>query len=150
MSDLTFTPRSDEEINALNLLEPGECDYEVVKAESKLSQASGNKMIELVLKVWDVKGREKYVYDYLVNTPRMEYKIKHFCESANLMEDYISGSLSAIKCTGRCGKLKLIISKDKSGEHKDKNSVQDYIKLSEKEKVEFEKTKPFVDDDIPF
>jgi hypothetical protein len=148
MSDLTFTARTEEEINAINLLEPGECDFEVAKAVSKKSKASGNPMIELTLKVWDIKGKEKTIFDYLINIPSMEYKIKHFCDSVGLDEDYQAGSLSAVKCEGKFGKLKLTIAKDKSGQYPDKNAVQDYVKSVSK-KTNGTEQPPF-DDDIPF
>jgi hypothetical protein len=145
----TFTPRTEEELNAMNLLEPGEGIFEILDAIQEVSQ-NGNNQIKLKLRVLDKNGREGIIFDYLVNIEFMEYKIRHFCECIGLMEKYNLGGFDANDCLGKSGKLKIGISKDKKGQYPDKNSIVDYLKGSESKTIQKELLKPFADDDIPF
>lgn len=141
----TFTPKTEEELSAINLLEPGEGLFEVIQAIQKTSK-SGNNMIEMKLRAWDKNGKEKIIHDYLVNIPELEFKIKHFCESTGMIEKYQQGKFTDIDCVGKTGKLKLIIKKDKTGDYADKNSVADYIKTDSFNTSE----NNFINDDLPF
>lgn len=139
----SFTPKTEEELNANNLLTPGIANFEVVQAMQKVSK-SGNSMIEMKLRIWDRNGKEKIIHDYLVDIPSMSYKIKHFCDSTEMSDKYEQGCFSDVDCIGKTGKLKIIISKDKTGGYPDKNSVADYLTTESK------KEDAFHDDDIPF
>jgi hypothetical protein len=135
-----FTPKKDEDF----MLAVGDANYTVLKATQKESK-SGNPMIELQLQVWDKNGKEGVIYDYLLNIPSMEHKIKHFCESCGLEDKYNQGCFEDSDCEGKSGKLILFIQKDKHGVHPDKAAVKDYLKVdaSNAAKVPF-------NDDIPF
>jgi hypothetical protein len=148
---LSFPPKPENEL--LDFLEIGDGQFEVVDATSKLSKSSGNPMIELKLKVWDVKGKSGVIYDYLMlNEHNFSLrKIRHFCYSAGLGGFYEAGKLDAPDCIGRQGKCNIGIQKGSNG-YQDKNVINDYLEASEQVLV-----KPLIkaddkefDDDIPF
>ena len=68
-------PLSQDELKQGDLMENGIYDFQVIKATEKISK-SGNEMIELQLKVWESNGRERFIFDYLLE--QLEYKIGHF------------------------------------------------------------------------
>jgi|SRR6185295_11243838 len=127
---LEFPVLSDDEIERINLLEPGIYEFEVVKSEGEYSKSSGNPQIRLDLRILDANNREYLLIDYLVNTERMHYKIKHFCEATGVP---YSGKLSDKACENRKGKAEIIIipkkPDGKGGHYRAKNSVKDYVKL---------------------
>jgi hypothetical protein len=156
-----FEPMSEEQIKSLNFMEEGEYSFEVTKATQKTSK-SGNPMIELQLKVWEKQnGGVKIIFDYLVSTKNMLYKIKHFCDSVGLEKEYLAGSFEAEDCIGRMGFAYIILQKGQpkegGGYYTDKNAVQDYVAnkskghteplLDAKERSEHA---DLFDDDIPF
>jgi len=156
----SFTAMTEQEIQEMALLNPGTYPFEVVDVENKdsegnplKSKASGNKMIKLQLKVWDSKGREHSIYDYLVSSPMSIYKIKHFCESIGFENEYNSGQFDPKSCIGKCGSVELVIQKgqqkpNSSERYSDRNTVKDYQKSDGK--IEKNTTKLPFDDDIPF
>jgi hypothetical protein len=154
MSFLNFEPK--EENDLIDLLEVGDGDFEVVEATEKLSKSNGNPMIELKLKVWDSKGQEGIIFDYLMLTASnfSLRKIRHFCFSCGLAHLYDKGILSGADCVGKAGKLKIDFQKGTNG-YSDKNTVKDYIIAGD---VETKKSDPRstsaqdekFDDDIPF
>ena len=135
---MRFTPLSEEEIKESNLFEPGIYNFEVLEALDKISK-SGNEMIELKIKIWDNNGKEKIIYDYLLEM--MKFKLKHFSECVSLEDKYNDGGINANDCIGKSGELDLIIYVDKKGRYADKNAVKDYI---------VNKDKNDISDDIPF
>lgn len=126
MSFLQFPPKSENDL--IDLLEVGEGDFTVVEAAEKLSKSNGTPMIELKLKVWDSKGQEGIIFDYLMLTDSnfSLRKIRHFCYSCGLEKVYEQGTLSASNCLDRSGKLKIEFQQGKNG-YSDKNVVKDYI-----------------------
>lgn len=143
----TFTPKTEQDFQTMNLLEPGEGNFEIMNAIQKVSE-NGNPMIELILKVWDKNGKERNIFDYLVNVPSMEHKIKRFCDCCGLEVQYQAGCFAAEDCIGKSGKLKIAITKDKSGQYPDKNTVAGYL-VGKGEIVSFN-IPALADDDLPF
>jgi hypothetical protein len=156
-----FEPMSEEQIKALNFMEEGEYSFEVTKATQKTSK-SGNPMIELQLKIWErTNGGVRIIFDYLVSTKNMLYKIKHFCDSVGLDKEYLSGSFEAEDCIGKMGMAYIILQKGQpkegGGNYPDKNAVQDYIVNKSVNHAPVSKTKEsfthendLFDHDIPF
>jgi hypothetical protein len=153
MSYLQFEPKKEEEL--IDLLETGEGNYDVLEATEKYSKSNGNPMIELKLRVWDSKGQEGTLFDYLMLTGSnfSLRKIRHFCYSCDIGHLYEKGSLAALDCVGRQGKLKIDFQKGTNG-YQDKNTVKDYITetSNEQKKVNpaFASQDEKFDDDIPF
>lgn len=153
-----YNPMTEEQCDKerqFPLLEPGIYNFTVTKAEQKRSK-SGNPMIELTLHVWDNTGKEFNVFDYLIATPNMMWKIKHFCDSVGLSQEYADGKFNEHMAVGRSGKADFIFQKGKAKEgggfYKDKNAVEDYVmtdKGAQKYNPSETDSKEF-DDSIPF
>lgn len=148
---MRFTPKSDEELQMMNLMHEGEYPFEVLDATPEVSK-SNNEMIKLKLKVFDQEGREHVIFDYLLEA--LSWKLKHFCKATGLLDDYEAGVLDHLKCIGKSGYVKIIIQKGNvnpsGGHYADKNSVKDYI-FAESENKPFPKpTTDFKDDELPF
>jgi len=63
------------------------------------------------------------VFDYLVFSENVLYKVKHFCASAG--RDFDKGSLSADECVEKNVRVKLKV--DSQDGFPDKNAVADYV-----------------------
>lgn len=134
----SFKPMSEEEINSFNLMEDGIYDFEVIRSNRKISK-QGNAMAELQLNVWSNEGKIHIIYDYLVfsEVPLNIKKIKHFCDSTGLKEEYKNGVLPE-DLSRLSGKVK-ISTKDKQpnpkgGFYEAKNVVFDYIEGKEEDR----------------
>jgi hypothetical protein len=143
---MRFKPLSEEEIQMEGLIDPGQYSYQVIEATDEKSK-SGNDMIKLKLRVWDANGKERLIFDYLLEA--MAFKLRHFCEGLGLLESYNSGTLSSASCEGKCGHLELMIQKDKTGQYAPKNAVKDYI-VKDKSDSEAKVAEGFIEDDLPF
>ncbi len=106
------------------MFDPGVYDA-VVKHASEGTSKSGNDMIKLILTVYGPKG-ETDVFDYLVFSEAVLYKVKHFCESAGI--DFGRGVLDESDCLDKNVKVKLVI--DENEGYAPKNAVKDYVKRS--------------------
>jgi hypothetical protein len=120
---MRFTPRTEEEVSKNKLLFPGECDFEVRKAQAKTSK-NNNEMVELSLEVWDSKGGNSMVFDYLLDA--MPHKLRHFCYAVGLGRAYEAGTVDAAQCEGKGGRL-IIRNVPGKGEYPPKNEVADYV-----------------------
>jgi Protein of unknown function (DUF669) len=151
---LAFEPFTEEEIRELNLLPDGIYDFSVKRSDEKLSKA-GNQMLELILEVYDQKGKVHTIWDYIVPTSAMMYKLKHLCDSVGLSDKYKTGLLDYEDLQGKSGKAKIVIKKGNvnpnGGLYPDKNSVEDYV-MTDKGALKYTpKNNDFEDDkDIPF
>lgn len=149
-----FVPKTDSEINDIQnrgLLKDGVYPFIVKDIKATFSQKSGNEMLEVRLGIMDEQGHERNLRDYLMATETMIFKLKHFCETLGLEEDYAKGNINPFVCVGRSGKVIVATQKgqakdDGTGYYPDKNSVRDYVKQEVLQKVE---KAPF-DDDIKF
>ncbi len=151
---MNFPPKTEEEIQAMGLIEEGTYPFEVLEAKDSKSK-SGNEMIELKLRIWDNLGRERQCFDYLLEA--MAFKLRHFCEAVGLLDKYNAGTLLASDCLSRCGKLELVVQPGKQkpdgSYYQDKNSVKDYVKPeggAVTASTEAAKDSDFKDDDVPF
>lgn len=150
-----FQPLSDEELNSYNLMDDGIYDFQVEKSTSKVSK-SNNPMAELVLTVWDKSGRPHMVFDYLVfsQVALNIRKVKHFCDTVGLIEEYKNGQLRE-ELASLCGKVEIGRQekqpKQGGGFYPEKNVVVDYV-TSDKDssKVDHVKEEGFHDDELPF
>lgn len=118
------SPLSSKQLKEGNLIPTGVYNFQVVDAAEDVSKA-GNDMIKLQLKIWLEDGRERYVFDYLLEA--LEYKLGHFAEVTGLMDQYNNKTLNAIDCLHKCGSVKIGIKSDKTGQYADQNAVLDYV-----------------------
>lgn len=149
---MQVTTYTEKQIQELNLWPDGEYDFEVIGAEETIS-SNGNEMIKLKLKIYNDKGKAKFIDDYLVDIESMAFKIKHCADTLGLSEAYNNGSLEAYDMMGKAGKLMLRTDKDKKGQYPDKNAVKDYVKQDDTKaasQIANGETGAFLDDEIPF
>lgn len=136
-------PKTEKEVQEMNLRDPGEYDFLVADATDKLS-AKGNEMVELKLQLEDGDGRQFVIFDYLVSIDSMAYKVRHFAETTGLLPQYEKGDLPAELMVGHTGRCKIGVQPAK-GQYQAKNVVSDYLGVGSADPV-----KQLVDDEIPF
>lgn len=151
-------PLTKEEAKQGDLIPPGIYLFEVMDATDEISKSgSGAEMIKLKLKVFLDDGREKFLFDYLLEA--LEFKMAHFFEAVGLWDEYQEGAVEGWHCVARTGKLKIYTQKDKTGQYGDKSAVADYIvdsnvgevpKAPKAQKAQKAAGQDFADDDIPF
>jgi hypothetical protein len=147
----TFTPKTEEELEQGDLMPDGLYSFEVTKAERKISQA-GNPMAALQLLVWEVSGKSRIVFDYLIfsDVSMCIKKVKHFCDTTGLKAEYLQGNIPE-DLSGLSGKLWIVTQDEqvdpKTGKrYPKKNVVDDYE--SEKQAKKADTGEPFVDSDL--
>jgi hypothetical protein len=94
MSYYEFDPLTDEQLEAMDVVEEGHYRFEVQKSTRKVSK-NGNPICELQIKFWDKDGNVHVVFDYLVfsKVNLNIKKVSHFCKAAGLEEQYKKGQL---------------------------------------------------------
>lgn len=100
----------------------GDYAFEVVHAIEGPSKSSGVPMITLTVKI-DNGMALKEIKDYLVST--VPWKIQQFAEAAGLMDEFDSGSLDYVQCTGAKGMCRVDI--ESSEQYGDKNVIKAYL-----------------------
>jgi hypothetical protein len=130
-----FTPLSDAELNELqnkDLLPDGNYAF-IVKEAATQTSSKGNPMLKVILEVLASPQDKHLVTDFLTVSEKMIFKLKHFCETLGLDQQYSEGNLRPEDCIGKMGKCKIGRQKgeqkrDLSGYFPDRNCVKDYIK----------------------
>lgn len=150
---MRFTPISEAaaktQASTFGLWQRGIYDFEVTEAKDRIS-ASGNAMIELNVTVYNKEGHTRKVYDYLIDSEKTGYKVRHFASSVGLSKEYENGELDAEALIGKSGKLQLYIKKDKAGVYPDKNAVSDYVPVVPGAPLIASRAPEELDDEIPF
>lgn len=157
MSTIAYEVLTEEEMNQeRGILRPGFYPAEIVSAEPKTSKTSGNPMVELKVKVWDDAGRVTTLFDYIVFTRKMAWKIKHFWESAGKPEKYDG----AFRCDDAMGLSCFLETALEEGDKGQRAKIKDYITEEEykkakadeatvNQKIAASKADDF-DDEVPF
>jgi len=135
-----FTPRSDKELEELNLITDGEYKADIFEA-SDGKDKNGNGMISLKLKVYDSNGKTRIMSDWLLES--FPVKLKHFFYSSGMEEKYDSGEIYAKDCLYKEVIVSIITQPDKNG--KKWNRVEDYIKVVSSPSIK----NNFIDSDLP-
>ena len=117
---MKFEPKSEEQIQRERCLPAGVYDFEVVDATEKQSR-SGKDMIELKLSVF-VDDHAVQVRDWIVEG--FDWKLRHFCDTCGLLNQYEAGTITAEDCVGQAGTVQIVV-KD-SPDFGPQNSVKDY------------------------
>lgn len=149
---MRFQPKSEDEINAANLLAGGDYDFEVFAASEEVS-TKGNDMVKLTLHIEGEEGRRHTVFDYLVGSDASMFKVRGFAVCVGLLPQYEMGEMSAESMIGRTGRCQIGID-DKNKAYAPKNVVRMYHKPvngTAAAPVAAKGSAPaMVDDDIPF
>lgn len=151
-----LTPMTEEELNAFDVIQEGIYDFEVLKSERQTSK-SGNPMAKLQINVWDTNGKSTVIFDYLVfsSVKFCTRKIKHFCESAGIVEDYLKGNIRE-ELERLSGKVHIgvqdIMPNPTGGYYPAKNVVIDYVTKDNASHSGAPKpeSEEFLNDSIPF
>jgi hypothetical protein len=100
-------------------------DFTVADANEKISQSSGNDMIELQLLIKGSDGEEVRIFDNLVFTERAFWKIDAFrlCTGDKLVKGQ-SVDFAAEDCIDRAGKAYVVVEKY---EGRERNKVKEYL-----------------------
>lgn len=130
----SFKPLSDEEIQAAqndHLLPEGTYPFKVRQATAKVSQ-NLNPMIKVELEII-IPGGALIINDYLMETGKMIYKLKHFCESVGVSDQYEKGQIDLNGLKNKSGEALVFVQKgqarkDGAGFYADKNAISDYVK----------------------
>jgi hypothetical protein len=131
---------------AVEVIPAGTYDAVVTKATDDVSK-NGNDMIKLKLTVYTpMPGITVDVWDYLVFSDAVLYKVKHFCESAGI--DFAKGVLEGGECVEKNVRVKLAI--DSQEGYPDKNVVKDYVKRNGVAPAAASQPKATSDPDVPF
>lgn len=152
-----FKPKTEEELDKIDLVEKGIYPFEVIRSTKKLSK-SGNEMCELNIKYWD-KESTYTLTDYLVFSESnfCLRKIKHFCDAIGMSDLYGKGELpdEFTRCKGyfEIG-IQDETENPKGGLYPKKNIVIDYMVNNNSELLKQNVVKAsltdFKDQDIPF
>jgi hypothetical protein len=78
--------------------------FQILEATDQVSK-SGNEMIKLKLLVFTDTGRERIMYDYLLDA--MAHKVRHAAAATGLLASYEAEELQAHEFVGKTGSLKL-------------------------------------------
>lgn len=124
-----FKPKTDEEIERMNLLSDGAYRFTVRNAVETVSK-SGNPMVRLDLEIYGHDGGSTFITDYMVSSEKMAWKIKHFCETLGLLEQYQKGMLDTPNLIRSEGYAQVVT--EKRSEYPARNKVKDYGKPKEK------------------
>jgi hypothetical protein len=158
---MQFQPKTEEQIIAENLWPEGEYDFEIVKAEEKISKtkpdgSGGNPMIQLTVKIFSPEGKFRLVDDFLME--KMAFKLRHCADACRLLDKYNIGELRDTDFVGKAGRCEVVIQegqkKPDGGKYPDKNTIKDYIKRTDTAVAASVAAKAkdvaAVDDEIPF
>lgn len=124
---MKINPQSEQTFKERKLLTPGVYEFTVFDAIEKISQKSGEPMIEVILSIFDQSDREYKIYDYLMDKPPMDYKIRKLWECVGMIEKYESGEINATDLHDKKGMVKIVTQVDKKGIYDDKSTVKDYL-----------------------
>ena len=135
-----------ENPSRFSLFPEGKYEAELLSYEEKLSK-TGNEMVELKMKVYGSDGSESNIFDYLVGTKGMAWKIKAFCMAAGL--PYGQQPLPIQQAVGKLFQVKVVT---ESYDGKDRNKIDDYYPLSEgtQQQTSSAKGSTIPDSDLPF
>lgn len=120
---MRFKPKTEDEVR--NLLPDGDYNFECIEAIETTS-SKGNEMVVLRLNVFH-GNRTLEIRDYIVE--KMAHKLRHFCYSVGLEQEYEAGEVQAVECEGRRGVAR-IRQEEGDSQYPPKNIVKDYVAAS--------------------
>lgn len=121
---MRFQAKTQDQIDAENLLKPGTYPF-TVKVASEKQDRNGKGFFKLKVFVHGPDGRDWHCFDNL-SPEWFAHKLLHFCEGTGLGEKYLSGNLSSDDLMERTGHCEVDI-KDSQGGYPAKNIITDYV-----------------------
>lgn len=147
---MDFEPLTEEQIEKERNqpLEAGIYDFDCIECVQKES-SKGDPMFAIKIKVYG-RDRNQNVYDYLLASGKMAFKLKHFCDATGLVKQYEKGSLHEFDLLNKSGKVEIVIQAGNEQYPNPKNSVRDYHVGMESKGLEPIPAQNFDNDSIPF
>lgn len=143
---MKFTPISEADAATVGLWPAKIYDFEVVEASDSRSK-SGNEMIKLNVAVFNDEGKHRKIFDFLVDSEKTQYKVRHFAASCGMLVQYEKGELRAVDLMHKTGRCQVRQEPAANG-YPAKNTIADYVPvLAGAPLVESVKD---MDDEIPF
>ncbi len=142
-----FTPKSEKDLSSgFENLPPGEYPFTVLESaivKSKSAKNPDRPFIKIKIAVHG-DGVDRHIFDQFADW-FSEWKLKHFCETTNLRDEYCLGALSPELSAwkDRQGYCRIKI-KPAQGEYEANNEVHDYLP-DEEQKIESMKPEAKVD-----
>lgn len=136
---MRYTPYTEAQIQSMNVLEEGTYKFQVGevilndKFGSPLQDKNGNDLAKLKLLVKDNEGRDRIVYTFLSGDGNFAYKLRHFCQTLGMIEDYENGTFNIMRTLNKFGTANVIVKKgttkpDGSGDvWPDRNEIKDFV-----------------------
>lgn len=145
---MKVTPISEKEAAEAGLRQRGIYDFEVLEADDQISSAM-NEMIKLNVKLFDKEGNSFRLFDYLVSSKGMAYKVRHYASATGQLPQYENGDLRAEDQVGKTGQCQVGIQAAKNG-FPAKNVVSDYVPIVPGAPLIASMSDAEMDDEIPF
>jgi hypothetical protein len=131
---MKFTPKTEEELQAEDLLAEGIYPFTILECEETVSKSqknAGQPMLKVKINVHGDDGYDYHVYDYVADW-FMAHKFRHFFYAINRPGMYEAGFVTAQDLIGLTGYASIGIQKPKPGsQYGPKNVVTDYSVKSE-------------------
>lgn len=126
---MKFKPKTESELSNFDPFPEGEYPFTVMESEevaSKSAKNAGKLMCKVKLCIHG-DGEDRHVYDYFADW-FSEWKLKHFCETTGLRDEYAMGEVTPNRNAWqeRTGFVKLIVV-PATGNFPAKNEVKDYL-----------------------
>jgi hypothetical protein len=140
---ITLAQRNQSMSGRTRYFDEGLCMFHVINVIDTCSQ-KGNDMLVIEMQVWDNRGKEGVLKEYILDHPDFDWKLHDFLDSINLSDMYLEGGTFDLdRIRGQAGKFILKYKKDKDGE--EQKNIKYVIPMPEQ-------TPPPIsfNDDIPF
>lgn len=111
----------------VGLVPAGRYEAEILNAELRTSKA-GNEMLEITYRLTGPNGEPAVLKDYLVSTPRAQWKIKRFCKALGV--EYDRGEIDPDSLRGESITLEVALEED-AQTGRDRNTIADYAVMFE-------------------
>lgn len=150
---MTFTPKTQADIDAENLCPEGDYPFTIKEAQEKTDKKN-RPFFALKLFVHAIDGRDYHIYDN-VSPAWMAHKLLHLCECTGLYPQYAQGRLSFNDLIGKQGYC-TVSRQDSQDGYGPKSIIYDYIVKDRKQSMKDNAQAGFSDgsripddDDIP-
>jgi hypothetical protein len=141
---MKFNP---EDVTEYATAKEGTFLFEVIEAEDGFAKESGNELINMKLEIL-IDDIPLTVYDWLVGHPKSLFKVKQFCRSVGMLDQFESGEVDANSVLNKRG-----LAEFKFGDEKTNKNGQPVRYLEVKHYLspqqQGDSPPPLTDDDIP-
>jgi hypothetical protein len=164
---MKYKPYTEEQIQSLNVMEPGIYGFQVVEVittdnyGNQLRDKNGNEMAKLKLSILGFES-PRTLFTYISGDGAFAFKLRHFAKTIGMVDKYEDGIFNIAETIGKLGQADIVIKKgtfktDGSGEMwADRNDVKDFVVTADGNVVKHShatvepQVKQELEDDVPF